>query len=56
MCIRDRSTIKAHLLSDGTDPFNRMPLKLEDVQPADDVREQIESWLRERRAQHQSLG
>ena len=52
----DRSTIKAHLLSDGTDPFNRMPLKLEDVQPADDVREQIESWLRERRAQHQSLG
>lgn len=27
----DRSTIKAHLLSDATDPFNRMPLKLEDV-------------------------
>lgn len=31
----DRSTIKAHLLSDPTDPFNRMPLKLEDV--IDDV-------------------
>lgn len=31
----DRSTIKAHLLSDPTDPFNRMPLKLEDV--VDDV-------------------
>lgn len=27
----DRSTIKAHLLSDPTDPFNRMPLRLEDV-------------------------
>lgn len=27
----DRSTIKAHLLSDASDPFNRMPLKLEDV-------------------------
>lgn len=27
----DRATIKAHLLSDSTDPFNRMPLKLEDV-------------------------
>lgn len=27
----DRSTIKAHLLSDPSDPFNRMPLKLEDV-------------------------
>lgn len=24
----DRSTIKAHLLSDATDPFNRVPLKL----------------------------
>lgn len=31
----DRSTVKAHLLSDPTDPFNRMPLKLEDV--VDDV-------------------
>lgn len=31
----DRSTIKAHLLSDPTDPFNRMPLSLEDV--IDDV-------------------
>lgn len=31
----DRSTIKAHLLSDPSDPFNRMPLKLEDV--VDDV-------------------
>ena len=46
----DRSTIKAHLLSDGTDPFNRMPLKLEDVIPADDVREQIEAWIKARRA------
>lgn len=27
----DRATIKAHLLSDPSDPFNRVPLKLEDV-------------------------
>jgi hypothetical protein len=27
----DRSTIKSHLLSDTTDPFNRMPLKISDV-------------------------
>lgn len=27
----DRSTIKSHLLSDTTDPFNRMPLKIGDV-------------------------
>ena len=50
----DRSTIKAHLLSDGTDPFNRMPLTLDEVTPADDVREQIESWIQERRRQASS--
>ena len=30
----DRSTIKSHLLSDNKDPFNRSPLKLEDVIPS----------------------
>ena len=29
----DRSTIRSHLLSDPHDPFNRMPLKMEDVKP-----------------------
>ena len=29
----DRPTIKSHLLSDTKDPFNRAPLKLEDVVP-----------------------
>ncbi|CCF60736.1 hypothetical protein KAFR_0L01270 [Kazachstania africana CBS 2517] len=37
----DRSTIKAHLLSDSTDPFNRMPLKLEDVIPNDELKQRI---------------
>nr|CAI6419271.1 AEL_HP1_G0007050.mRNA.1.CDS.1 [Saccharomyces cerevisiae] len=37
----DRSTIKAHLLSDSTDPFNRMPLKLEDVTPNEELRQRI---------------
>lgn len=31
--IVDRSTIKSHLLSDTTDPFNRSPLSIEDVIP-----------------------
>ncbi|KAF8073720.1 ubiquitin conjugation factor E4 [Lyophyllum atratum] len=31
--ILDRSTIKSHLLSDTTDPFNRSPLSIEDVIP-----------------------
>ena len=30
----DRSTIATHLLSDATDPFNREPLKIEDVIPS----------------------
>lgn len=30
----DRQTIKIHLLSDPKDPFNREPLKLEDVVPS----------------------
>jgi len=32
--IVDRSTIATHLLSDATDPFNRKPLKIEDVIPS----------------------
>ena len=31
--IIDRSTIKSHLLSDAKDPFNRVPLTLEEVVP-----------------------
>lgn len=40
----DRSTIKAHLLSDATDPFNRVPLKLEDVVDDVELREKINQW------------
>lgn len=29
----DRSSIRSHLLSDPTDPFNRVPLKIDDVKP-----------------------
>lgn len=31
----DRSTIKSHLLSDAKDPFNRVPLTIEDVIPGE---------------------
>ena len=30
----DRATIKSHLLSDSKDPFNRAPLKIEEVVPS----------------------
>ncbi|KAH8701474.1 ubiquitin elongating factor core-domain-containing protein [Phaeosphaeriaceae sp. PMI808] len=42
--IVDRSTIQSHLLSDPHDPFNRTPLKIEDVIPNDALREEIRSW------------
>ncbi|KAK7203331.1 ubiquitin elongating factor core-domain-containing protein [Myxozyma melibiosi] len=50
----DRATIKSHLLSDATDPFNRMPLKLEDVIPNVELKAQIEEFRRSKRSQAQS--
>ncbi|KIW46383.1 uncharacterized protein PV06_02057 [Exophiala oligosperma] len=44
----DRSTIRSHLLSDPHDPFNRVPLKIEDVIPATDIKEQIDKFKQER--------
>jgi len=31
--VLDLSTIKSHLLSDAKDPFNRVPLSIEEVIP-----------------------
>ncbi|KAG6900051.1 hypothetical protein C0993_003682 [Termitomyces sp. T159_Od127] len=45
----DRSTIKSHLLSDPTDPFNRSPLKIEDVIPDLELKGRIDAFLIERR-------
>ncbi|KAK9240563.1 ubiquitin elongating factor core-domain-containing protein [Lipomyces kononenkoae] len=46
----DRATIKSHLLSDSTDPFNRVPLKLEDVIPNTELKKQIEEFRRSKRS------
>ncbi|KAH9817379.1 Ubiquitin elongating factor core [Teratosphaeria destructans] len=40
----DRATIRSHLLSDPNDPFNRMPLKIEDVIPNSELKQQIDEW------------
>lgn len=45
----DLGTIKSHLLSDPKDPFNRAPLKIEDVIPNTELKEKIEAWKREQR-------
>ncbi|BGP43552.1 Ubiquitin conjugation factor E4 [Rhodotorula kratochvilovae] len=47
--ILDRSTIKQHFLSDPTDPFNRQPLKWEDIVEAEELKAQIGAFLDERR-------
>ena len=49
--IVDRSTIRSHLLSDPNDPFNRMPLKIEEVIPNDELRTKIQTWKSERLAE-----
>ena len=44
----DRSTIRSHLLSDPNDPFNRAPLRIEDVTPDEELMARIAAWKRER--------
>jgi ubiquitin conjugation factor E4 B len=46
----DRSTIERHLLNDPTNPFNRMPLKIEDCVPDVELKNEIEQWKNEQRA------
>ncbi|KAI5303673.1 hypothetical protein KEM56_007311 [Ascosphaera pollenicola] len=46
----DRATIRSHLLSDPNDPFNRMPLKIEDVIPDTELKAKIEAFKAERKA------
>ncbi|KAM0754000.1 hypothetical protein T439DRAFT_298470 [Meredithblackwellia eburnea MCA 4105] len=48
--IIDRSSLKQHFLSDASDPFNRVPLKWEDITDAVELRGQIEEFLAQRRA------
>ncbi|KAI1410056.1 ubiquitin conjugation factor E4 [Hypoxylon sp. FL1857] len=49
--IVDRSTIVQQLLSNPRDPFTRMPMTIDDVVPANDLRIRIEEWKAERIAQ-----
>ncbi|KII86779.1 hypothetical protein PLICRDRAFT_43444 [Plicaturopsis crispa FD-325 SS-3] len=51
----DRSTIKSHLLSDSTDPFNRVPLSIDQVIPNVELKAQIEAFMIERRNKNTAL-
>ena len=46
----DRSTVRSHLLSDPTDPFNRVPLRFEEVLPNEELKGRIEAWIAEKKA------
>lgn len=50
----NRSTIRSHLLSVAHDPFNRMPLKIEDVIPDTELKAKIDAWKAERKAARQA--
>lgn len=41
----DRMTIIKHLLSDPTDPFNRKPLKKENLVEMPELKKEIEEWI-----------
>lgn len=44
--VMDRASITRHLLSDTQDPFNRMPLTVEMLQPNTELKAEIEGWVR----------
>jgi ubiquitin conjugation factor E4 B len=46
----DRSTIRSYLLSGGIDPFNRQPLKIEDVISNIELKERIRLFKQEKKA------
>lgn len=50
----DRSTIRSHLLSDPNDPFNRTPLKIEDVVADTELKERIQAFKREKKGKRVS--
>lgn len=52
----DRSTIRSHLLSDPTDPFNRVPLKIEEVVPDTELKAKIDAFIAERRGNKAKAG
>jgi ubiquitin conjugation factor E4 B len=45
----DRSTIRSHLLSDPHDPFNRAPLKIEDVVEDTEMKAKITTFRDQKR-------
>ena len=45
----DRQTIARHLLSDQTDPFNRLPLTMDMVTPDTKLQRRIQEWVQQKK-------
>jgi ubiquitin conjugation factor E4 B len=41
----DRTTISQHLLNDPIDPFNRLPMTIDDIRPATELKQRMDAWL-----------
>ncbi|XP_058062779.1 ubiquitin conjugation factor E4 B [Anopheles bellator] len=52
--IMDRAIITRHLLNSSTDPFNRQPLTEDMLIPATELKERIQQWIKDYRAQKKS--
>ena len=44
----DQTITICYIFSDQSDPFNRQPLTMEMIQPATELKEKMDAWLRER--------
>lgn len=51
----DRTTIARHLLSDQSDPFNRSPLTMDQVQTDAELKEKVQQWMREKREAYSQI-
>lgn len=52
--VMDRASIEQHLLNQTTDPFNRQPLKVEDLVALPEMKAQIETWVAEAKAKRKA--
>jgi hypothetical protein len=50
----DKETIRRHLLSDQSDPFNREPLTMDKIIPDNELKAKIDAWIKEKLEKYKS--
>ncbi|OWZ05377.1 Ubiquitin conjugation factor E4 [Phytophthora megakarya] len=51
----DRSCITQHLMNDQSDPFTRVPLTMDQLQPNTDLKTKIERWVQDQQQRHTAM-